>query len=96
MRHGIAPIRLEFWLFETNGTKKDVILKNKPGKLHKTNDRASKTNPNKPKNKPGNLLKMGSAGKNKAKNKAGHVIEKAEALKTGQGLGKLAYLCRTG
>jgi hypothetical protein len=42
--------RLVVWLFETNGTKKDVIFKNEPERLLKTKDRAAKTNRNEPKN----------------------------------------------
>jgi hypothetical protein len=55
--------------------KRIPFLKNKAEKLLITNNRASKTNPNKPKNKAGKLLKTRSCGKNKAKNKAGHAVE---------------------
>jgi hypothetical protein len=60
---------------ETNGTKKDVILKNKAGKLLITNNRSPKTKRNKPKNKAEKLLKTLEGSKNKAKNKARHVVE---------------------
>jgi hypothetical protein len=62
--------------------KKDVILKNKAGKLMIIMDRAPKTNPNKPKNKAGKCLKIRSCGKNKPKNKPGHVVENKEGRKT--------------
>jgi len=53
----------------TNGTKKDVILKNKAEKLLKPKDRTLKTKLNKAKNKAEKLLKTRSCGKNKAKTK---------------------------
>jgi hypothetical protein len=66
--------RLVVWLFGTNGTKKDVILKNKAEKLLITKIQLPKTNRNKPENKAEKLLKTRSCGKNKAKNKPGHVV----------------------
>jgi hypothetical protein len=35
--HRRAQKRLAVWLFETNGTEKDVILKNEPERLLKIN-----------------------------------------------------------
>jgi len=50
---------------ETNGTKKDVILKNKAEKLLKTHGWHQKTKLNKPENKAEKLLKTSNCGKNK-------------------------------
>ena len=56
--------RLVFWLFGTNKTKKDVILKNEPEKLLKTQEQVQKTNRNEPKNEAEKLLKTRGCGKN--------------------------------
>jgi hypothetical protein len=65
--HCWARKGLAFWLFGTNGTEKDVILKNEAEMLLKTNDRLPKTNLNEPKNEAEKLLKIRSCGKNEPK-----------------------------
>jgi hypothetical protein len=55
--------RLVFWLFGTNGTKKDVILKNEPEKLLIINDRLKKRTQTNPKTKPAMLLKINNGQK---------------------------------
>jgi hypothetical protein len=59
-----AAKRLAVWLLGTNGTEKDVILKNEPERLLKTKHQHTKTNLNEPKNEAEKLLKIRRCGKN--------------------------------
>jgi alpha-tubulin suppressor-like RCC1 family protein len=88
-----------FLLFGTNGTKKDVILKNKAEKLLITQNRPTKTNPNKPKNKAEKSFRTAPVEKTNPKqteNKAGHVVENTQEQKSGSGYNVEDYFCEKG